>query len=94
VYRPATGEDGGEYGEHVASLIAEFDPPEPKCTEAEHDWQEGGANGEHPVVGHAGGVILRSHCTRCRVTRVRDTRDTDPSNGEVMETLEYVQAEA
>jgi hypothetical protein len=36
-------------------------------------WKDGGPNGEHPVLGHAGGVIITTHCTVGRLTKTQDT---------------------
>lgn len=84
-----TDEDGDEYDETIAAIMEELEPEAPKCAGPEHDWRDGGPNGELPVTSHGGGVVITEHCGYCLTTRITDTWDTDPSDGTVMATLEY-----
>lgn len=70
-----------------------IDPPEPPCTEEEHDWQSPqwlGGLAENPgVFGHGGGVIIHEVCAHCGWYRIRNTWDQDSPNGDPVETLQY-----
>lgn len=83
VYLQAVDEDGEPYEEIVESLLHEFEPAAPKCTEPEHDWREGQAYGS------GGGVTWTNTCRHCGLKETHDTWDTDRYDGTVMATTEY-----
>lgn len=93
VARPFLDEDGEQDEEDLGGITVTLEPDEPKCSDPQgHDWADGGANGELPVVGSGGGVKITEHCGHCRATKVWDQWDTDPSNGSVMATTRYIDA--
>lgn len=70
------------------SVKVQVDPPEPQCVRgASHDWRDplsvvGGFRENPGVVGHGGGVLMRSVCACCRVYRIHDTWAQDRVTGE------------
>ena len=56
-------------------IEVQLDPPEPKCTHAEHEWVDG------PARGHGGGVICTDSCKYCYWTRITNTWATRSDNG-------------
>jgi hypothetical protein len=93
VARPDVDEDSEPDEYDLGTITVTLEPDEPKCSAAGgHDWADGGARGELPVVGSGGGVKITEHCRHCNVTKVWDQWDTDPYNGSVMATTRYVSA--
>lgn len=79
-------EDGDEV-EEDHEITVTVDPEEPKCTEAEHDWQAphslvGGIKENPGVWGHGGGVTMREACMHCGCGKFTDTWAQNPNNGE------------
>jgi hypothetical protein len=89
VWAGGTDDEGEKFDILVENLMEELEPEAPKCAGPEHDWRDGGPNGELPVVSHGGGVVITEHCGYCLTTRLTDTWDTDPADGTTMTTLEY-----
>jgi hypothetical protein len=81
------GYDDGEWRRQQAERIdVSLDPPEPECTETEHDWQApleivGGIKESPGVWGHGGGVVIHDVCLNCGCERVKDTWAQDPETG-------------
>ena len=78
----------------LRTVMVQFDPPEPKCTGTEHDWQSPlelvGGIAENPgVYGNGGGVIITEACVTCGAQKITNTWDTDPANGEQFRSLAY-----
>lgn len=71
------------------------DPPEPDCTEDEHDWQSpheivGGVEENPGVQGHGGGIIATEVCMHCGCKRTSDTWAQRPDTGEQgLDSVEY-----
>jgi hypothetical protein len=64
-----------------------LDPPEPECTEAEHEWKQ------TFVRGNGGGVIVTEQCTHCGLKRYTNTWAQNPATGEQgLESVTYEQA--
>jgi hypothetical protein len=93
---PLTQPDGGDPSdtdwEHIWVRI---DPQEPRCTEAEHNWQSpheivGGIEENPGVWGHGGGIVIHEVCMHCACGRVRDTWADDGRGGHMeSESVRY-----
>lgn len=64
-----------------------LDPPEPRCTKAEHAWASphsllGGDPDNPGVTGHGGGAFIREVCRHCGTYRETDTWAQNPETGE------------
>jgi hypothetical protein len=91
-------EDGEDF-EDAQDIFITIDPREPSCTiygetYDEHAWCDayelvGGIRSNPGVWGEGGGVRTLTICKRCGCARKVNTWDTDPSNGEHFESLEY-----
>lgn len=87
VYVTELGATGGTVGPRERHTVT-VDPTEPRCADAEHDWQSpheivGGLESHPGVRGNdRGGVIITECCMRCGCARVTDTRAQNPANGE------------
>lgn len=74
-------------------------PPEPMCSEAEHDWQSpievvGGCEQSPGIQGHGGGIISREVCAHCGRYRITDTWAQRPDTGEQgLESVAYGDAD-
>lgn len=68
----------GSEDRHIVSL----DPPEPACSEGEHDWELG------QVYGSGGGVKWTDTCTRCGLERSMNTWDSE-AGVEGLTTIRY-----
>lgn len=85
--------------EETASTEMEIDPPEPECTEGEHDWRSpysvlGGLRENPGVWGHGAGVIIKTVCAHCGAYMIRDTWAQRPDNGvEGYESVAYQPAD-
>jgi hypothetical protein len=76
-----------ERRQHAERIDVSIDPPEPECTENEHDWQApveiiGGMRENPGVWGHGGGVVIHDVCLHCGCERVHDTWAQDPETGQ------------
>lgn len=69
-----TAPDGEETGHTIA-----IDPEEPRCTEAEHEWDEGQAWGAA-----SGGVVSTDICQHCNIRRVNASQASCPVTGQTM----------
>jgi hypothetical protein len=72
VWVDATVTDGAD----TARVTVKFDPPEPRCTQEAHSWQQ------DYVHGHGPGVLVREYCCNCGAWRVTDTWAQRPDTGE------------
>jgi len=83
-----------ETDEHDSDSVR-CDPPEPRCTESEHDWASphaivGGLRENPGVWGHGGGVVVHEVCVHCGCKRTTDTWAQDPTNGrQGLESVSY-----
>ena len=74
---------------------ARIDPPEPRCTADEHDWQSpheivGGIADNPGVHGNGGGVTIDECCMHCGAHRHIDTWAHRPDTGEQgLESVSY-----
>lgn len=62
-------------GPDLARRLVTIDPPEPMCSEDEHDWRQVEA------VGHGGGCVRHDRCRHCGAERRIDTWAGDPGTG-------------
>lgn len=80
-------DDDGEVDEKIDEHTVRFDPPEPPCKKAEHDWKAPlkvvGGLAENPgVFGNGGGVLIKEVCAHCGRYRYTDTWYQRPDTGE------------
>lgn len=84
VYVRSVDEDEDGDPLETAEVEVEIDPPEPACTEDEHDWQSPwsiGLKTNPGVRGHGGGVTISEVCMHCGCGRTTDTWATNPVDG-------------
>lgn len=93
IFAPDTSEEDGWYDE--LELQVTINPPEPDCTESEHDWQApveivGGIEENPGVWGHGGGVVMHEVCLHCGCERITDTWAQNRETGEQgLESVRY-----
>jgi hypothetical protein len=78
--------DGKPDDDERECVTVTLQPPEPKCTESEHDWQSpewlGGCSENPGVWGKGGGVVCTDVCSHCGTYRVTDTYAQRSDTGE------------
>ena len=62
-----------------------WDPPEPDCSEAEHDWED-----YSPVMGSGGGVKWSEKCPHCGLVKERDTWAQAETGEQGLDSTTYV----
>lgn len=87
VVKVEVDDEGDEVDVDHETVSVSIDPPEPGCSEGEHDWQApysilGGLKEDPGVFGQGGGMIIREVCAHCGTYRERDTGARNPTTGE------------
>lgn len=77
----------GADGDCIETMTVSVDPPEPRCSASDHDWQSphhlvGGLEENPGVFGHGGGARIHECCMNCGARRVTDTWAQRPDTGE------------
>lgn len=76
------------------SITVEIQPPEPDCTDGDHDWQSpqelvGGLDESPGVFGHGGGVIIHEVCMKCGTDRKTDSWAQDSHGVQGLTSVSY-----